>query len=155
MKKFVFRKTVAAVSAAAIASSMVAMPASAFADDVDPLATGTHVTAAACRAAGPAAEILGMDSVEESGQFVDMQNGVPQYNWTYPKYYLAADPNYDGVRNYDAAAGSEYLWGTADASTYSESVVTNKLKAGCNWINSNVTTGSLVLTSNITSADLQ
>ena len=41
MKKFVFRKTVAAVSAAAIASSMVAMPASAFADDVDPLATGT------------------------------------------------------------------------------------------------------------------
>lgn len=45
------------------------------------------VTGAATRAAMPALEILGINSVEESGQFV---NTTTWYDWEMPKYYLAA-----------------------------------------------------------------
>jgi hypothetical protein len=70
------------------------MTAPAFASEasdkvpVGPVATtDSYITAAASRAAGPAPEILGLASVEESGQFVDLSS---YYSWTKPKYYLAA-----------------------------------------------------------------
>ena len=49
--------------------------------------TGDYIKGAATRAAGPALEILGLASVEESGQFV---NTDEWYDWSYPKYYLCA-----------------------------------------------------------------
>lgn len=53
------------------------------------------VTGAATRAAMPSLEILGINSVEESGQFVTIGSGNrPLYEWTQPKYYLCAS-NYN------------------------------------------------------------
>lgn len=44
-----------------------------------------YITGAATRDAQPMLEILGISSVEESGQFVDLQNPL---NWALPKYYI-------------------------------------------------------------------
>lgn len=52
--------------------------------------TNSYVRGAATRAAMPSIEILGLNSVEESGQFVTMVNGRPQYDWSQPKYYIDA-----------------------------------------------------------------
>lgn len=98
--KSVFRKAGVIVVGAALSASISLVPA--FADTTtgsDKIPTGpvtttsSYITGAASRAAGPAPEILGLASVEESGQFVDMTNF---YNWSQPKYYLAAS-------NYNAA----------------------------------------------------
>lgn len=56
----------------------------------------TNVTAAACRAAGMAPEILGIDNIEESGQFISSDKIESQSDltvakltgWAYPKYLL-------------------------------------------------------------------
>lgn len=74
-----------AAIAAATAGALLVAPSSAFADT-------EHVTAAAYRAAAPSIEILGADSVEESGQFVDTTNW---YAWAQPKYYIFANQTYN------------------------------------------------------------
>lgn len=74
-----------AAIAAATAGALLVAPNCAFADT-------EHVTAAAYRAAAPSIEILGADSVEESGQFVDTTNW---YSWVQPKYNIFANPTYN------------------------------------------------------------
>lgn len=92
--KSVFRKAGVIVVGAALSASISIAPA--FADsstESDKIPTGpvtttsSYITAAASRAAGPAPEILGLSSVEESGNFVNL---LDLYNWDQPKYYLAA-----------------------------------------------------------------
>lgn len=61
-------------------------------DEVSAIPTSTlptdgYVTGAATRDAIPALLILGVASVEESGQFV---NTTRWYSWSRPRYYLAA-----------------------------------------------------------------
>lgn len=79
---------------AALAATITTVPA--FAVDStgsDKIPTGpvttasSYITGAASRAAGPVPEILGLASVEESGQFVSTTDW---YSWDQPKYYLAA-----------------------------------------------------------------
>ena len=78
---------------AALAALLMTAPAFASEADSDKVPVGpvtttdSYITAAASRAAGPAPEILGLASVEESGQFVDTSS---YYSWAKPKYYLAA-----------------------------------------------------------------
>ncbi len=94
----------ALICGAALAFTML-VPSTAFADSADDARDtaarnvnstpdSSVVTGAATRAAMPSLEILGINSVEESGQFVTMSGGVPQYEWTQPKYYLCAS-NYN------------------------------------------------------------
>lgn len=94
----------ALICGAALAFTML-VPSTAFADpadsardaaarNVNSAPDSSVVTGAATRAAMPSLEILGINSVEESGQFVTMSGGVPQYEWTQPKYYLCAS-NYN------------------------------------------------------------
>lgn len=94
----------ALICGAALAFTML-VPSTAFADSADDARDAAArnvnstpdssvVTGAATRAAMPSLEILGINSVEESGQFVTMSGGVPQYEWTQPKYYLCAS-NYN------------------------------------------------------------
>ncbi len=94
----------ALICGAALAFAML-VPSTAFADpadsardaaarNVNSTPDSSVVTGAATRAAMPSLEILGINSVEESGQFVTMSGGVPQYEWTQPKYYLCAS-NYN------------------------------------------------------------
>lgn len=96
--KSVFRKAGVIVVGAALSASISLVPA--FADTTtgsDKIPTGpvtttsSYITGAASRAAGPLPEILGLASVEESGQFIDTSN---YFNWDQPKYYLAAS-NYN------------------------------------------------------------
>ena len=78
---------------AALAALLITAPAFASEAGSDKVPVGpvtttdSYITAAASRAAGPAPEILGLASVEESGQFVDTSS---YYSWAKPKYYLAA-----------------------------------------------------------------
>lgn len=94
----------ALICGAALAFTML-VPSTAFADSADDARDAAArnvnstpdssvVTGAATRAAMPSLEILGINSVEESGQFVTMSGDVPQYEWTQPKYYLCAS-NYN------------------------------------------------------------
>ena len=94
----------ALICGAALAFTML-VPSTAFADpadsardaaaqNVNSTPDSSVVTGAATRAAMPSLEILGINSVEESGQFVTLSGGVPQYEWTQPKYYLCAS-NYN------------------------------------------------------------
>ncbi len=86
---------IAALFAALIACCMLAT--SAYADDLSDtdqsmipnseVSVDSYVTGAATRAAMPSIEILGLASVEESGQFIDTSN---YYNWEQPKYMLVA-----------------------------------------------------------------
>ena len=84
----------ALVACLGVASAAFAAGSSAAVADVDEnvpasvsTTTGDYIKGAATRAAGPALEILGLASVEESGQFV---NTTDWYDWSYPKYYLCA-----------------------------------------------------------------
>lgn len=90
----------ALICGAALAFTML-VPSTAFAGSADDARdaaarnvsstpSSSVVTGAATRAAMPSLEILGINSVEESGQFVSVVNGVPQYSWEQPKYYLCA-----------------------------------------------------------------
>lgn len=58
------------------------------------MSPNSRPTAAAARAAMPAAEILGLQGVEESGQMITLQQVgnyyQPVYSWTAPKYLLFA-----------------------------------------------------------------
>ena len=89
-----FTKAGQVMVSAALAATITTVPAfAADSDDSGVIPTGpvtttsSYITAAASRAAGPAPEILGLASVEESGQFVNL-SGL--YDWPQPKYYLAA-----------------------------------------------------------------
>ena len=81
--------------AAGCATAMVAAFGVAPLAQAQPSAT-TNVTAAACRAAGMAPEILGIDGIEESGQFISSNTIQSQADLTtanltdpdYPKYLL-------------------------------------------------------------------
>lgn len=96
------KKILAAVLSAVLAGSLVAMPAAAYADvdltssiPTTAQSTDNLVTGAATRAAQPSLEILGVASIEESGQFIDLttdENGkyTGIYSYDQPKYYLAA-----------------------------------------------------------------
>lgn len=101
------RKTMVAAVAAGLTAAALCVPAVAFADagsagtafttssevvlpDVgpnEPQKTGGYVTGAATRAAMPALDILGVDSTEESGNFVDTS---VWFAWDKPKYFLMA-----------------------------------------------------------------
>lgn len=86
---------------------------------VGPVATtDSYITGAATRAAGPAPEILGLASVEESGQFVDLTS---YYDWSKPKYYLAAS-----LYN---SAPSPYLTNLAVGAT-SKTAIYNQSRSG-------------------------
>ncbi len=109
----------ALICGAALAFTML-VPSTAFAGavneandaaarDVSSTLDSTVVTGAATRAAMPSLEILGINSVEESGQFVSVVEGVPQYSWDQPKYYLCAS-------NYNTNP-STYLANLASGST--------------------------------------
>ncbi len=109
----------ALICGAALAFTML-VPSTAFAGaaneandtaarDVSSTPDSTVVTGAATRAAMPSLEILGINSVEESGQFVNVVDNVPQYKWTQPKYYLCAS-------NYNTNP-STYLANLASGST--------------------------------------
>ncbi len=122
--KSVFRKAGVIVVGAALSASISLVPA--FADTTtgsDKIPTGpvtttsSYITGAASRAAGPAPEILGLASVEESGQFVNLSN---LYNWSQPKYYLAAS-NYNAavspfLANLATGLGSEETQAVINAS---------------------------------------
>ena len=90
----IFSKAGQIMVSAALAATITTVPAFA-ADSTgsDKIPTGpvttasSYITGAASRAAGPVPEILGLASVEESGQFVSTTDW---YSWDQPKYYLAA-----------------------------------------------------------------
>lgn len=110
------KKVGAVIAAGALAASLtIAAPVQAYAGT--PSGAGTYVTAAATRAAGPSVEILGADSVEESGQFV---NTTDWYDWTKPKYYLFAS-------SYNTNP-SNYLYNLAN--NYTPAAILNTSRAG-------------------------
>jgi hypothetical protein len=103
-KPSIVTRALAGVCAFATATSLLAAPAAAFADEnmVAPAAVGTegYVTAAACRAASPLPEILGISNVEESGQFsntVDWPNSV--LDWANPQYHVFGTNTYNADPN--------------------------------------------------------
>lgn len=86
-----------ALAATLAVGATIGTAGAAFADvTADPIPTSTvettsdYVRGAATRAAMPSIEILGLNSVEESGQFVTMVDGRPQYDWNQPKYFIDA-----------------------------------------------------------------
>lgn len=97
----------AAIASVALAGCLACAPAVQSADAAE---ATSYVTAAASRAAGPAPEILGLTGVEESGQFVFLStDDVPQYSWSYPKYYLFGNASYNANPNQyfvNSASGS-------------------------------------------------
>ena len=90
------------------------------------VSTDGYVTGAATRAAGPALEILGLASVEESGQFVDTTNW---YSWSQPKYWLAASYCNSSLSPYLANLAYTDLNSESDADGY-EAAVLNTSRAG-------------------------
>ena len=102
------KKIMAGGMATLFAASCFGAPMSAFAlDGNDPnnfdpqtkkpikaISTTGYVNGAATRAAMPSIEILGLASVEESGQFIDTRDyyfvDATTGAWTYPKYWLDA-----------------------------------------------------------------
>lgn len=90
----VVSKVMAGACGLALAASMTATPALALtnADDANiPATTSTttddYIKGAATRAAMPSIEVLGLASVEESGQFIDTSE---YFKWAQPKFMLAA-----------------------------------------------------------------
>lgn len=84
------------IGLALAAGSVLGMAGTAFADTpsfnpvmkpAGALDCSRNLTGAATRAAGPSIEILGINGVEESGQFVDPDDW---YNWAQPKYAIIA-----------------------------------------------------------------
>ena len=88
------KKALLAILAALLSTACIVGPAwadsvrdaAAIPDTAQSTSTST-VTGAATRAAMPALEILGINSVEESAQFTDTSDF---YQWAQPKYYLMA-----------------------------------------------------------------
>ena len=92
--------------------------------------TGDFIKGAATRAAGPALEILGLASVEESGQFVDTSSW---YSWSYPKYYLCASDYNEEL--------SPFLYNLANSTgsdTYPAAVLNTSRSGGGNGPNASL-----------------
>lgn len=88
MSKKIGKRAVSVVAATGLALSLTPVSA-AWADSIS---TDGYVTAAVTRAASPAPEILGLSSVEESGQFVNLDSPL---DWSQPKFWLNATTEYN------------------------------------------------------------
>lgn len=115
------RKALLAMLAALLSTACILGPAwaedalaAAIPDTAQSTSTST-VTGAATRAAMPALEILGINSVEESGQFVNM---TTWYDWEMPKYYLAASYFNTSLSPYLANLATGITASGADAAVY-------------------------------------
>ncbi len=95
------KKFISLIVSGALVGALSVTPATAYAaslaDYIPSTASSTSglLTGAATRAAMPSIEILGLSSVEESGQSIDLtvgSNGLYSniYNWSQPKYALMA-----------------------------------------------------------------
>ena len=99
------------------------------------VSTDGYVTGAATRAAGPALEILGLASVEESGQFVDTTSW---YSWSQPKYWLAASYCNSSLSPYLANLAYTDLNSESDADGYKAAVLNTSRAGGGNGPNASL-----------------
>ena len=130
------KAAVGAVCACALVACL-GVASAAFADEAGEVATDENIPAAlvstdgyvrgaATRAAGPSIEILGLASVEESGQFV---NTTDWYDWSYPKYYLCASYYCTELSPFLANLAYTSIYGVSDEEGY-EAAVLNSSRAG-------------------------
>ena len=99
------------------------------------VSTDGYVTGAATRAAGPALEILGLASVEESGQFVDTTSW---YSWSQPKYWLAASYCNSALSPYLANLAYTDLNEASDSDGYKAAVLNTSRSGGGNGPNASL-----------------
>ena len=131
------RKAAAGLACACALVACLGVASVAFADETGEVATDEnipvalvstdgYVRGAATRAAGPSIEILGLASVEESGQFV---NTSKWYDWSYPKYYLCASYYCTELSPFLANLAYTSIYGVSDEEGY-EAAVLNSSRAG-------------------------
>lgn len=105
-----------------------------------------------------------VDNIQNAGRILGFvyPTVIDQDDWVcyyYDNFYhvksdrlaYTIDKAMDGVRNQDATSAANYLqWDTADASTYNEASVQEKLDEGAAYYGTKVTSGVDALTENIT-----